>query len=81
MECPPTSNKYFYFCKLVDACFSYLQLIIFLTDILFSIKLNKTFVYCYSYAGRPVSASTATGSKAQHLKELSHLLEDAMRLS
>ncbi|XP_031346025.1 2-oxoglutarate dehydrogenase, mitochondrial isoform X3 [Photinus pyralis] len=33
-----------------------------------------------SYAGRPVSASTATGSRAQHLKELSSLLEDAMRL-
>ncbi|XP_066157508.1 2-oxoglutarate dehydrogenase complex component E1 isoform X3 [Euwallacea fornicatus] len=33
-----------------------------------------------SYIGRPVAASTATGSKAQHLKELKNLLDDATRL-
>ncbi|XP_050306619.1 2-oxoglutarate dehydrogenase complex component E1 isoform X3 [Anthonomus grandis grandis] len=33
-----------------------------------------------SYIGRPVSSSTATGSKAQHLKELKNLLDDATRL-
>ncbi|KAL1490498.1 hypothetical protein ABEB36_013182 [Hypothenemus hampei] len=33
-----------------------------------------------SYVGRPVAASTATGSKAQHLKELKNLLDDATRL-
>ncbi|XP_068905525.1 2-oxoglutarate dehydrogenase complex component E1-like isoform X7 [Tenebrio molitor] len=32
------------------------------------------------YVGRPTAASPATGSKAQHLKELSHLLDDAMAL-
>ncbi|XP_050306621.1 2-oxoglutarate dehydrogenase complex component E1 isoform X5 [Anthonomus grandis grandis] len=32
------------------------------------------------YIGRPVSSSTATGSKAQHLKELKNLLDDATRL-
>ena len=32
------------------------------------------------YIGRPVSASTATGSKAQHLKELNQLLADALTL-
>ncbi|XP_066260739.1 2-oxoglutarate dehydrogenase complex component E1 isoform X5 [Euwallacea similis] len=32
------------------------------------------------YIGRPVAASTATGSKAQHLKELKNLLDDATRL-
>ncbi|GLV41368.1 Oxoglutarate dehydrogenase [Carabus blaptoides fortunei] len=31
-----------------------------------------------SYAGRPTSSSPATGSKAQHLKELAALLNDAM---
>ncbi|XP_055707322.1 2-oxoglutarate dehydrogenase complex component E1 isoform X4 [Phlebotomus papatasi] len=31
-----------------------------------------------SYCGRPTAASTATGSKAQHNKELAHFLEDAM---
>ncbi|EDO63862.1 AGAP006366-PA [Anopheles gambiae str. PEST] len=33
-----------------------------------------------SYVGRPCGASTATGSKAQHLKELKNLLDDAMAL-
>ncbi|XP_044268537.1 2-oxoglutarate dehydrogenase, mitochondrial-like isoform X2 [Tribolium madens] len=33
-----------------------------------------------SYVGRPTAASPATGSKAQHLKELSNLLDDAMAL-
>ncbi|KAF5288848.1 hypothetical protein FQA39_LY03727 [Lamprigera yunnana] len=33
-----------------------------------------------SYVGRPVSASTATGSRAQHFKELKNLLEEATRL-
>ncbi|XP_059615722.1 2-oxoglutarate dehydrogenase complex component E1 isoform X4 [Phlebotomus argentipes] len=33
-----------------------------------------------SYCGRPTAASTATGSKAQHNKELAHFLEDAMAL-
>lgn len=32
------------------------------------------------YVGRPVSASTATGSRAQHFKELNNLLEEATRL-
>ncbi|XP_023025449.2 2-oxoglutarate dehydrogenase complex component E1 isoform X4 [Leptinotarsa decemlineata] len=32
------------------------------------------------YIGRPVAASTATGSKNQHLKELANLFEDATRL-
>ncbi|XP_050073647.1 2-oxoglutarate dehydrogenase complex component E1 isoform X4 [Anopheles maculipalpis] len=34
----------------------------------------------FSYVGRPCGASTATGSKAQHLKELKNLLDDAMAL-
>lgn len=34
----------------------------------------------YSYVGRPCGASTATGSKAQHVKELKNLLDDAMAL-
>lgn len=33
-----------------------------------------------SYCGRPCSASTATGSKAQHTKELKNLLDNAMAL-
>ncbi|XP_008193111.1 2-oxoglutarate dehydrogenase complex component E1 isoform X3 [Tribolium castaneum] len=33
-----------------------------------------------SYVGRPTAASPATGSKAQHLKELANLLDDAMAL-
>uniref|UniRef100_A0A1Q3FYP1 2-oxoglutarate dehydrogenase complex component E1 n=1 Tax=Culex tarsalis TaxID=7177 RepID=A0A1Q3FYP1_CULTA len=33
-----------------------------------------------SYVGRPCAASTATGSKAQHLKELKNLLDTAMGL-
>ncbi|XP_037040337.1 2-oxoglutarate dehydrogenase, mitochondrial isoform X1 [Bradysia coprophila] len=33
-----------------------------------------------SYAGRTTAASTATGSKAQHNKELAHLLESALSL-
>uniref|UniRef100_A0AAG5D4Q2 2-oxoglutarate dehydrogenase complex component E1 n=1 Tax=Anopheles atroparvus TaxID=41427 RepID=A0AAG5D4Q2_ANOAO len=33
-----------------------------------------------SYVGRPCGASTATGSKAQHLKELKNLLDDALAL-
>uniref|UniRef100_U5EV19 2-oxoglutarate dehydrogenase complex component E1 n=1 Tax=Corethrella appendiculata TaxID=1370023 RepID=U5EV19_9DIPT len=33
-----------------------------------------------SYVGRPCAASTATGSKAQHNKELNNLLNDAMAL-
>uniref|UniRef100_A0A6M2DTF2 2-oxoglutarate dehydrogenase, mitochondrial n=1 Tax=Xenopsylla cheopis TaxID=163159 RepID=A0A6M2DTF2_XENCH len=33
-----------------------------------------------SYVGRAVSASTATGSKAQHLKELAQYLSEAMSL-
>uniref|UniRef100_A0A2M3ZYY7 oxoglutarate dehydrogenase (succinyl-transferring) n=1 Tax=Anopheles triannulatus TaxID=58253 RepID=A0A2M3ZYY7_9DIPT len=33
-----------------------------------------------SYVGRPCGASTATGSKAQHVKELKNLLDDAMAL-
>ncbi|XP_062541628.1 2-oxoglutarate dehydrogenase complex component E1-like isoform X2 [Armigeres subalbatus] len=33
-----------------------------------------------SYVGRPCSASTATGSKAQHTKELKNLLDNAMAL-
>lgn len=34
--------------------------------------------YCicfYSYAGRPTAASSATGSKMQHLRELKALLD------
>ncbi|XP_063701924.1 2-oxoglutarate dehydrogenase complex component E1 isoform X3 [Culicoides brevitarsis] len=34
----------------------------------------------FSYAGRPCAPSTATGSKAQHIKELNNLLNDAMEL-
>lgn len=34
-----------------------------------------------SYAGRTTAASTATGSKAQHNKELAHLLEAALGLN
>ncbi|XP_058053761.1 2-oxoglutarate dehydrogenase complex component E1 isoform X3 [Anopheles bellator] len=34
----------------------------------------------FSYVGRPCGASTATGSKAQHVKELKNLLDDAMAL-
>ncbi|XP_030752283.1 2-oxoglutarate dehydrogenase, mitochondrial isoform X2 [Sitophilus oryzae] len=40
-------------------------------------KIDKRVI---SYVGRPVAASTATGSKAQHLKELKNLLDDATRL-
>lgn len=32
----------------------------------------------YSYAGRACGASTATGSKAQHIRELNALLNDAI---
>lgn len=36
---------------------------------------------CFSsYIGRPTAASPATGSKAQHLKELANLLDDAMAI-
>lgn len=35
--------------------------------------------FIFSYSGRPTAASPATGSKAQHLKELNNLLEDALR--
>lgn len=37
-------------------------------------------IFNCSYVGRPVAASTATGSKAQHLKELAAFLEDATRI-
>ncbi|XP_061396186.1 2-oxoglutarate dehydrogenase complex component E1-like isoform X3 [Musca vetustissima] len=33
-----------------------------------------------TYAGRPCGASTATGSKAQHIRELNALLNDAIRV-
>lgn len=35
------------------------------------------FFFFNSYVGRGVSASPATGSKRQHLKEAAQLLEDA----
>ncbi|XP_034239296.1 2-oxoglutarate dehydrogenase, mitochondrial isoform X2 [Thrips palmi] len=37
----------------------------------------QTNIRTISYCGRPTAASPATGSKAQHLKELNALLEDA----
>lgn len=40
----------------------------------------QSFSFCYSYIGRPVAASTATGSKAQHLKELASFLGEATRI-
>ncbi|XP_059615718.1 2-oxoglutarate dehydrogenase complex component E1 isoform X1 [Phlebotomus argentipes] len=43
-------------------------------------KSYKTTTRTISYCGRPTAASTATGSKAQHNKELAHFLEDAMAL-
>ncbi|KAK9512476.1 hypothetical protein O3M35_000899 [Rhynocoris fuscipes] len=44
----------------------------------FDTALNKS--RNITYAGRPTSASPATGSKMQHLKELNQLLEDAMSI-
>lgn len=40
-----------------------------------------SYVYnIFSYCGRTTAASTATGSKAQHNKELNHLLESALSI-
>lgn len=36
--------------------------------------------FCYSYIGRAVAASTATGSKAQHIKENQQLFDDITRI-
>lgn len=33
--------------------------------------------FFYSYAGRPTGASTATGSKMQHLRELKAFLDES----
>lgn len=48
--------------------------------LLFSVAYFIFYLFFFSYVGRPVAASTATGSKVQHLKELSQLLEDATRI-
>jgi len=37
-------------------------------------------IYFYSYAGRPTAASSATGSKMQHLKELKALLDQSFTI-
>lgn len=42
--------------------------------------LIYVFFLAHSYIGRPTAASTATGSKAQHTKELNALLTDATSL-
>jgi len=41
-------------------------------------KLIPSFLPIHSYVGRAASASTATGSKAQHIRELNALLNDAI---
>lgn len=48
-----------------------------------SLTPNRTqsFLFCFSYAGRPCAASPATGSKMQHLKELAHLTDDALNVN
>lgn len=38
-------------------------------------------LFYFRYAGRPIAASTATGTKVQHLKELSDFLDEATTLS
>ena len=38
-------------------------------------KIENYCIYFYSYAGRPTAASSATGSKMQHSKELKALLD------
>lgn len=45
-----------------------------------SSNLPSRFAHFRSYVGRTTAASTATGSKAQHNKELGHLLETAFTL-
>jgi len=46
------------------------------------LKLNDSRVNQLTncYAGRPTAASTATGSKAMHLKELKNLMDNAMNV-
>jgi 2-oxoglutarate dehydrogenase complex dehydrogenase (E1) component-like enzyme len=41
---------------------------------------EKIFDIFFSYIGRPCAASTATGSKAQHIKELNNLVTEATSL-
>ena len=53
------------------------------TYILFKISVNYEIIndfLIFSYAGRPTAASPATGSKAQHLKELAALMDDSLSL-
>ncbi|XP_038121287.1 2-oxoglutarate dehydrogenase, mitochondrial isoform X1 [Culex quinquefasciatus] len=47
------------------------------TDVTRKVKISSRPL---SYVGRPCAASTATGSKAQHTKELKNLLDTAMGL-
>ena len=46
-------------------------------SVLFLSNLNFVFIFSCRYVGRNVSASPATGSKRQHLKEVAQLVEDA----
>lgn len=50
------------------------------SHIAISLNFGLIFLVCFSYAGRTTAASTATGSKAQHNKELASLLETALSL-
>ena len=45
---------------------------------LYSFKKLLIWILCFSYAGRATAASTATGSKVMHLKELRQLLDASM---
>lgn len=45
-------------------------------------KLIETLVFLSTrYAGRPVSASPATGNKKTHQRELKNLLEDSLTVA
>lgn len=46
----------------------------------FLFEKKTTLFSFHSYIGRPTAASPATGSKVQHLREQSNLLEDGMAL-
>jgi len=51
---------------------------IYIEKYVYLLHLIENYCICfYSYAGRPTAASSATGSKMQHLKELKALLDQS----
>ena len=42
--------------------------------------LNPNFLFVYSYVGRHVSSSTATGNKSAHIREHSEMLKMAFKV-